>query len=254
MDELLTARQVQDLLKVDRTTVYRMLRDGRLTGVKIGQLWRFSRQEVDAFVTGIHLPEARDEKRDSTLCTQVLPMHCVQAIQDVFAEVAQVGCITTAPNGEPVTKISNSCRFCSLILSTNAGREGCIASWRRLAERPEQKPKFADCHAGLRHAYARIEVDGQFIATLIAGQFRTDLLGEVEEQRRIQRLADSCSLDPKALADAARELPALDERKRQQISGWLERVAQTFSDIGRERAELMNRLRRIAAISTIEQK
>ncbi|MCA9936705.1 MAG: helix-turn-helix domain-containing protein [Anaerolineales bacterium] len=47
MDDLLTTKQVQDLLQVDRTTVYRMLKDGRITGVKVGQQWRFHRQEVE---------------------------------------------------------------------------------------------------------------------------------------------------------------------------------------------------------------
>ncbi|MCA9947998.1 MAG: helix-turn-helix domain-containing protein, partial [Anaerolineales bacterium] len=37
MEDLLTTRQVQELLQVDRTTVYRMRKDGRLTGVKVGQ-------------------------------------------------------------------------------------------------------------------------------------------------------------------------------------------------------------------------
>ncbi|MGB9754636.1 helix-turn-helix domain-containing protein [Roseiflexus castenholzii] len=43
MNDLLTTREVQDLLKLDRTTVYRMLKEGRLTGVKVGQQWRFHR-------------------------------------------------------------------------------------------------------------------------------------------------------------------------------------------------------------------
>ena len=49
---LLTAKQVQELLHVDRTTIYRMLKDGRLTGIKVGQHWRFSEQEVDDLVSG----------------------------------------------------------------------------------------------------------------------------------------------------------------------------------------------------------
>ena len=47
MDNLLTTRQVQDRLKVDRITIYRMLQDGRLRGVKIGQQWRFPEKEIE---------------------------------------------------------------------------------------------------------------------------------------------------------------------------------------------------------------
>src|SRR4051794_39030975 len=52
MSELLTVKEVQDLLKIDRITVYRMLRNGRLTGVKIGHQWRFSRSEIDSLFSG----------------------------------------------------------------------------------------------------------------------------------------------------------------------------------------------------------
>ena len=52
MDDLLTTRQVQQLLKVDRITVYRMVQDGRLKGIKIGQQWRFPLSEVE-HLTGI---------------------------------------------------------------------------------------------------------------------------------------------------------------------------------------------------------
>ena len=47
MGDLYTVKQVQDLLKVDRITVYRMLQDGRLKGIKIGHQWRFNASELE---------------------------------------------------------------------------------------------------------------------------------------------------------------------------------------------------------------
>jgi len=253
MDELLTAKQVQDLLKVDRTTVYRMLNDGRLIGVRIGQQWRFSRQEIETFLSGLHPQEPTPEKRGRSHPAQVLPIHCVQIIQDVFAEIAGVGAITTATDGEPLTRISNSCRFCDLILASKTGRQACIACWRRLAEQVERPPKFVDCHAGLQYARGRIEVDGRLVAVLIAGQLRIDSPSSSEEAKRIQRLADRHELDPEKLFEAAREIPVLDKFKRVQIGSWLERVSQVLAEVGRERAELIRRLQQIADISHFDQ-
>jgi len=249
MEDLLTTKQVQELLKVDRTTVYRMLKDGRLTGIKVGRQWRFPRQEVEALLSGVRLTEAR---RATVISPDVLPLHCVQAIQDVFAELAGIGSVTTAPSGEPLTEISNSCAFCNLILGSETGRRGCIASWRRLAEQPEKHPQFVTCHAGLQYARARIELDGELTAMLIAGQFYAAPPDPEEEALRIRRLAEAYGLDRQALAEAAPELPVLDGRKQEQIGGWLERVAHTFEEIGRERAELIGRLQRIAAMSSLE--
>ncbi|MBK9715020.1 MAG: PocR ligand-binding domain-containing protein [Kouleothrix sp.] len=246
MSDLLTAHEVQDLLKIDRTTVYRMLKDGRLTGVKIGQQWRFPRDEVDALLAG-----AQPAEEPSAPPRDILPLHCVQPIQDVFSEVAGVSVVTTAPDGEPLTKPSNPCRFCALVQSSPSGRQACVASWRRLAEQSERRPVFAACHAGLQYARARIELDDELAAMLVAGQFYADPPDPAEAERRIERLAATHGLDPRELADAAHELPTLDQRMRGKISTWLESVAGTFETIGRERAELMGRLRRIAEMSTL---
>ena len=248
MTDLLTTKEVQDLLRVDRTTIYRMLNDGRLTGIKIGQQWRFARPEVEALLAG--RPPAEPARRNGS--AQALPLHCVQLIQDVFAEVAEVGAVTAGPDGEPLTGMSHSCAFCTLIQSSPTGRAGCVASWRRLAAQPEAHPQFATCHAGLQYARARIELDGELAALIIAGQYYTAPPAPDEEAARVRRLAAAYDLDPAALAAAAAALPVLDERKRARMAAWLEQVAHTFEDISHERLALMGRLRQIAAMSTIE--
>jgi excisionase family DNA binding protein len=50
VDDLLTTRQLQDLLRVDRITIYRMLKDGRLRGFKVGGQWRLSRGEIEIWL------------------------------------------------------------------------------------------------------------------------------------------------------------------------------------------------------------
>ncbi|MCO6450468.1 MAG: PocR ligand-binding domain-containing protein [Caldilineales bacterium] len=246
MNELLTAREVQELLKVDRTTVYRMLKDGRLQGVKIGHHWRFPISEVDDLL-------ARDEEPDlpRTHALDVLPMHCVAPIQKVFAEVAEVGAITTAIDGEPLSNVSNSCQFCDLILASPKGRAGCIASWQRLAHQSNRSPEFHACHAGLHYARARIEINGEFAAMLFAGQFYAEPPDKEEEAQRVARLAKAYDIDAEILQQAIESMRVLPAARREQITGWLQQVAGTFEDIGRERAELMSRLQSIARMSAI---
>ena len=164
---LLTAKQVQELLHVDRTTIYRMLKDGRLTGIKVGQHWRFSEQEVNDLVSGAIHPNGEN----LPVSVDVLPLHCIQPVQDVFAEIAEVGAVTTSVNGQPLTHISNICDFCKLIMGSEDGRQACMKSWHTLAQQTSQSPEFISCHAGLQYARARIEVGGELIAILVAGQF-----------------------------------------------------------------------------------
>ncbi len=44
----LTTREVQDLFKVDRSTIYRMAEDGRLPAVKVGRQWRFPSERIES--------------------------------------------------------------------------------------------------------------------------------------------------------------------------------------------------------------
>jgi excisionase family DNA binding protein len=252
MDELLTAKQVQDLLKVDRTTIYRMLNDGRLTGVKVGHQWRFSSQDVKALLAGDQpLANASTEAISASLLT-VLPLHCIQPVQNVFAEIANIGSVTTAPNGEPLTKISNSCQFCNLILASESGRKACVASWRKLGEQSAAQPEFSTCHAGLQYARARIEINGELAAMLIAGQFYTSEAERETARKQLLSLAKAHGIDADLLNTAVQDIQILDARSREKLSYWLRSVAHTFEDIGGERAELMSRLQRIAEMSTLE--
>ncbi|MFU8840814.1 MAG: helix-turn-helix domain-containing protein [Nitriliruptoraceae bacterium] len=50
----LTTQQVQDLLDVDASTIYRMAGDGRLPAVRIGRQWRFPAAEIEAMLRPGH--------------------------------------------------------------------------------------------------------------------------------------------------------------------------------------------------------
>jgi CRISPR/Cas system-associated endonuclease Cas1 len=87
---------------------------------------------------------------------------------------------------------------------------------------------------------------------LIAGQFYATPPDPAESVERIRSLARSHGVDEQELTEAAAKLSVLDERTRSRIANWLERVSHTFEHVGQERAALLSRLRRIAAMSTLE--
>ncbi len=51
MADMLTAKDVQDLLQVDRSTVYRMAEAGRLPAIKVGKQWRFPAAQIEEWMT-----------------------------------------------------------------------------------------------------------------------------------------------------------------------------------------------------------
>jgi len=253
MDELLTTKQVQAHLQVDRTTVYRMLKDGRLQGVKIGQHWRFHRSSVEAMLSESAVSPAQAQSEVPAGSHDVLPVHCLQAVQDVSAETVEVGAVTTDNDGQPLTEISNSCQFCDLILSTESGRQACISSWRKLAQHPDAQPRFFTCHAGFQYARARIEIDGTSSAILVAGQFFTAEPNPAYRETQIQRLANRHGLSVEELRAADQPHNILSDTKQAKIKIWLQKLADTFAIISQERADMLNRLHRIASLSAIDQ-
>jgi len=175
----------------------------------------------------------------------------LHAIQVVSAETVEVGAITTDTDGQPLTEISNCCQFCNLILSTESGRQACIDSWRWLAQHPDAQPRFFTCHAGFQYARARIEVDGVSTAMLVAGQFFTTAPDPAEREAQIQQLAERHGLPAAELRAADRSRNILSKTRQAKIAIWLEKLANTFAIISLERADMLNRLQRIATLSII---
>jgi len=239
MDALLTTRQLQDLLQVDRITVYRMLNDGRLRGFKVGGQWRFSRRAIERWLqeqrADLDVAEPPRTAAELQPSAETLPLSCLQAIQDIFAEALGVGAVTTAVDGTPLTTLSNSCEFCNLIFNTATGQQRCVASWRAAAGQPATTPQLATCHAGLRYVWGRIEVQGEFVAATHAGQFLDAPPDDATWQARIAELAAATGVDGQKLRQALARVPVLDEARRQQVLRLLQRVAATFSEIGEER-------------------
>jgi excisionase family DNA binding protein len=56
---LLTALEVQQLLQIDRSTVYRMAEDGRLPAIRVGRSWRFPAERIEALLAA-EAPEPDD--------------------------------------------------------------------------------------------------------------------------------------------------------------------------------------------------
>ena len=50
MTDLLTLSEVSTFLKVPKSTIYKLARERRLPGHKVGKHWRFVREEIEAWV------------------------------------------------------------------------------------------------------------------------------------------------------------------------------------------------------------
>lgn len=244
--DLLTTKQLQELLQVDRITIYRMLEDGRLPGFKVGGQWRFSRQEIDAWL----LEQRSHSEATGAVSTvdhpadydQALPVSCVQIIQGIYAEALDVAMVTTDLEGSPLTAISNSCDFCHLILSTEEGRRRCSATWRHFED-----GQVRHCHANLLCVAKPIDLQGEHVAVAAACQF----VAGGEWRPGVERLASDLDIPAEKLQLAAASVRVVPGEDLPRLAGLLGRVAEALAQIAQERLNLVSRLQHIAQMSKI---
>lgn len=255
MESLLTVHQLQNILKVDRITIYRMLRDGRLKGTKIGQQWRFSPNEIDR-VTGSSLEPSEHAPADGS---PFFPTHCVQAIQDLFSTVGQIGTLVVDNEGNPLTLESRPCAFCQLIMGSPTSLAGCQASWKAIAHQAgaasstTQPPEEAifTCHAGLQYLSAPIVDNGQLIAWFLAGPVNWQAPDPLETAGRVHWLANSYGIDRATLEQAAANIQVIEPARQVELASWPGAAASTVQSILHERISIVDRLQRIADLTQI---
>ncbi len=52
LDSLLTVKEVAEMLRISPQTLYRMVRQGTIAGVKIGSQWRFDHEQLRRRLAG----------------------------------------------------------------------------------------------------------------------------------------------------------------------------------------------------------
>jgi excisionase family DNA binding protein len=66
-DDIFTIKELSEHLRVHPTTIYRLLRQGRLPGFRVGSNWRFNRAAIEQWertqVAGFEPPVARGRRK-----------------------------------------------------------------------------------------------------------------------------------------------------------------------------------------------
>jgi excisionase family DNA binding protein len=246
MSDFYTVKQVQDFLKVDRITVYRMLQDGRLKGIKIGHQWRFNATEIERLLGMEQTAESGQPESPANL-----PIHCIQTIQDLFSDISQLSALVVDMQGNPLTNISNPCAFCTRIMSSPSGREACQASWRDIAVQCQSKTRVTTCHAGLNYAAAPIFDHGEQIGAFITGQYNIQAPDRYEESERVKHLASLYRLPVEALNEEVLSVPIVPTERRPVIETWPRTATHAVHSILEERTGFITRLQKIADLSQV---
>ena len=167
MTEMLTAKEMQILLQVDRSTIYRMAEAGRLPAIKIGKQWRFPGDQISDWLNiqtpSQVIPNEPEPKLDTapTHLSDLLPLDCVQLILDTFADSIGVMLVVTDMEGNPIGEVSHPCGLFAAINTIPNAVQKCVESWRTLGAAIDLEPKFTPSHLGLLCARGFIRVGAE---------------------------------------------------------------------------------------------
>jgi excisionase family DNA binding protein len=257
MTEMLTAKDVQALLQVDRTTVYRMAEDGRLPAVKIGKQWRFSAEQLQqqlglpAAAEGLPAPEDRSSRRSPATSglKALLPVECVQLMQNNFADLLGVMLVVTDMDGRPLTQPSHTCGLFDVINETPGALQSCMDSWRMMAQAIDLEPRFSRTHLGLLCGRAMIRVGAELQGMVVAGCVAPAKWPPTAAELAL--MAADLGLQPEQLAPRLDQVFFLSQSEQQQVLVYLQRIAAIIAHIVHERKLLMDRLAHIAELTQL---
>lgn len=253
---MLTAKEMQKRLQVDRSTIYRMAEAGRLPAIKVGKQWRFPVDKIEIWFekqmslnqpTRIRSTSIETEGRMENL-SDILPIECVQLLQDTFAELLGVMLVVTDIEGKPITEISNPCGLFSVVSQVPEALEKCIDSWRFLASSLDLEPKFSESHLGLLCSRAMVRVGTELQGMVIAGCVAPE--NWPPENEKVTEIASELGTDQAVLILHLDKVYTLSSDQRVQVLKQLQRIANIIAHIVEERRSLVSRLEAISNLTT----
>jgi excisionase family DNA binding protein len=251
MTEMLTAKDMQSLLQVDRSTIYRMAEAGRLPAIKVGKQWRFPGDLVESWLqtrTGDQTP-AHQPNTNGSRCAldTLLPLQCVQLIQDTFADSLGVMLVITDMEGKPVTEVSNPCGLFAVISQVPNALQKCVENWRDLAATIDLEPKFMPSHLGLLCARGMIRVGTELKGMVFVGGIAPGNWPPTPDQ--MKEIAAASGVRPEILTSHLTEVFYLDKAEQARILSFVQRIANIIAHIVNERNSLMSKLDAIAQLT-----
>jgi excisionase family DNA binding protein len=257
MADMLTAKEMQTLLQVDRSTIYRMAESGRLPAMKVGKQWRFPADQVESWLQIQIVPNGHSTAIASETQTEmtngslkaILPLECVQLIQDTFADLLGIMLVVTDMDGNPITKPSHTCGLFDVINGEPQALQRCIKSWHDLATTIDLQPQFSRSHLGLLCTRAMIRVGDELKGMVVAGCVAPDVWPPSPDE--LSAMAAEFGVDEAKLAARLDDVFYLDQNQRGQVLETMQRIANIVAHIVNERKTLVGRLAAIANLTTL---
>lgn len=256
MTNFLTTRQLQEMLQVDRTTIYRMVESGQIPGRKIGNQWRFPKTQIEAWLDATQLVSPAQEVVETngahptpinTELQKIIPLECVQLIQDTFAEMLGVMVVVTDLAGVMITQPSNPCGLFTAASASPVAERRCKEMWAKEAQTPGMQPRFIESHLGLLCARGFIRVGSELRAMAVIGGVAPANWPPIND--KVAEIADYLEVDEALIRQHVDEVFVVESNEHKRLLNFVQRIADIITHIISERNQFYVTLNNIAEMT-----
>jgi excisionase family DNA binding protein len=244
---LLTTRQVQELFKVDRSTIYRMAEDGRLPAVKVGRQWRFPADRVELLLSSDGGGDVAASTAAPLDLHTVLPVETAEAVADLAADLFGVMAVVTDMKGTALSTVANPCGYFTAVYNSVYSPDRCSAGWRRLGEEIDLEPRFLRSHLGFLCARSFIRAGEALAGMVIVGGVAPETWPPSDDE--IAAVAEETGTNEAAIREHVNEVYWIDKPHQDWIVRNLSGVSDLISHLIDERGRLIHKLEKIAALA-----
>lgn len=253
MMKLLTTKELQVMLQIDRTTIYRMAEAKRLPAIKVGNQWRFPEDQIKSWLqrqTTVLAPGTQPLEGTNGVAAigTLLSKEYVRFIQDSFAMAFGAMIVVTDMDGNPVADVSNPCGLFRVINQTPNAIQKYIENWSHPDATPGLEPQLIKDRLGLLGARGLVRVGTELKGMVIGGGIAP--ADWPPESAQVAATAAAFGLPPEALTPHLHEVFYLDEAQQDLVLSLVQRIADVLAYTATERLALMEKLNSIAHIAT----
>jgi excisionase family DNA binding protein len=251
---LLTTKDVQALIRVDKSTIYRMAEAGRIPAIKVGRQWRFPEDQLTAWLGSQSSPV--QEAAEPAAATredlgEPLTDKTLQALADLLGETLGAMVIVTDMAGQPLTDVANPCGLFRAVENVPGTLDRCIDGWREFGEDVDLIPRFVPSHLGFLCARGFVRVGSELTGMVIVGGIATQEWPPSPET--IAATAAELGMDDTELSAHIDEVYYLDQSHMDWILSLLPRVGTLISHLAHERGRSVTKLEAIASLTESSQ-
>jgi len=216
----------------------------------VGRQWRFPADQVEDWLnnqasrSGVAAQFRADTSAEDMVA--LLPMQCVQLIQDTFADALGVMIVVTDMAGHPITEVSKPCGPFKAISQIPNALEKCIEDWAHLGEIIDLEPRFIRSHLGLLGTRGLIRVGTELKGMVVVGGVAPD--DWPPEPKNVAEIAAQFNVPPETFDPHLTEVFYLNESQKMLILTTVQRLANIMAHIIMERRDLVGKLNAIAVI------